>query len=616
MGFLWTVEQEKIIDASGDSRIIVGAGPGTGKTAVACGRVARLVDHYGLEPSNIMLISFTRAAVAEIRERIESFLENNDDAFSVRIATLDSFAWTLHSGFRENIPALDYSENIHQVIKLVKDDEGVKDYLKTIEHLIVDEAQDIVGPRADLIIKIIEQLSPDCGVTVFCDEAQAIYGFANDEDTNSDSRETMLVEQLCGSGKDFDLMVINEIQRVHSGNLKHIFGNTRKKVLGVSQETTPENWNDLLRELRDNADGIIEDDKLHEREFTENTFVLFRRRVEALLFSSFLGARPHRIRMSGLPTCIAPWVGACFSEYTDSKLSRTVFTELWEQRASGALKGSMNVETAWKMIVRIAGETEKRVDMQLFRKRLGRKQPPAEFCLPEIGVGGPVIATIHAAKGRESEHVYLMPPQSCGNGNGNIGEEIRVLYVGATRARESLFMGRGYRQQVGYLEKSRRIFCLHDKDHAQVEIGRDGDINEVCLASRNLLQENEAIKIQENLKKFGGSFVDALAVSIPPDYMYKIQVAGETTGCLDKTIVNRDLFDIGRFLMNRYHGRNKKPPQKINHLRIVGIRTIVVPPDSVILGDLHQPWATSGILLAPVVLSYPNCYFPSARTRY
>jgi hypothetical protein len=618
MEIKWTDEQEAILGADPGSRIVVDAGPGTGKTAVACGRVARLVDHYGQEPSNIMVISFTRTAVAEIRERISSFLEDAGAVFSIRIATLDSFAWTLHSGFREDLPLFDYNDNIREVAELAQNDEGVKEYLKSIEHLVVDEAQDIVGLRAELVEKIIENLSPDCGVTVFCDMAQAIYGFANDEETSSETRQETLGEHLLKSGKwGFEFKEISEVKRVHSPNLKHLFSDTRKKVLDSYRVASPQSWKDLKGEIRENADGLIETYINEVSELPENAFLLFRRRVEVLLCSSFLGNRPHRIRMSGLPICIAPWVGACLSGCTGSGITRNNFLALWRSNVSCAFAGSLNSDEAWRMLVRLAGETESKVNLTLLRTRLGRKQPPVEFCLPDLGSGGPIIATIHAAKGRESNQVFLMPPPNCGNGNGDTGEEIRVLYVGATRARESLTVGEGFWQRVQYLEKSKRIFHLHDQDHAQVEIGRDCDVTAANLVSKNKLKEGEADEIQDNLKEFAGDFLEARAISEPSkDYIYEIEVSGKCLGFLSNENVNRDMFEVGNVLQKKFHGRKRKPPQKIEHLRIMGVRTVVLPPDSPVLGDIHEPWASSGILLAPVVLGYPKCYFPFARRRY
>ena len=58
----WDKSQREVIDAPLEDRILVGAGPGTGKTAVACARVSQLIDQGGLEPSRIWLISFSRNA--------------------------------------------------------------------------------------------------------------------------------------------------------------------------------------------------------------------------------------------------------------------------------------------------------------------------------------------------------------------------------------------------------------------------------------------------------------------------------------------------------------------------------------------------------------------------
>ena len=68
----WTEEQKEIINLPKDKKVIVNAAPGSGKTAVACARISNLIDS-GVEPSQIWLISFTRTATQELRDRISLF---------------------------------------------------------------------------------------------------------------------------------------------------------------------------------------------------------------------------------------------------------------------------------------------------------------------------------------------------------------------------------------------------------------------------------------------------------------------------------------------------------------------------------------------------------------
>ena len=67
----WTIEQKQAITASGD--ILVSAGAGSGKTAVLTARMVRLVRE-GAELSSVLCVTFTNAAAAEMKQRIESAL--------------------------------------------------------------------------------------------------------------------------------------------------------------------------------------------------------------------------------------------------------------------------------------------------------------------------------------------------------------------------------------------------------------------------------------------------------------------------------------------------------------------------------------------------------------
>lgn len=55
--------------------MMVLAGPGSGKTTVITYRTKYLIENCGVDPSSILVITFTRAAAAEMRERFETLMK-------------------------------------------------------------------------------------------------------------------------------------------------------------------------------------------------------------------------------------------------------------------------------------------------------------------------------------------------------------------------------------------------------------------------------------------------------------------------------------------------------------------------------------------------------------
>ena len=49
------------------------AGPGSGKTSVIVERTAYMINEGGISPSNILVVTFSRAAAKEMKERFLSF---------------------------------------------------------------------------------------------------------------------------------------------------------------------------------------------------------------------------------------------------------------------------------------------------------------------------------------------------------------------------------------------------------------------------------------------------------------------------------------------------------------------------------------------------------------
>lgn len=183
-------EQQAVVNAPLDANILVQAGPGRGKTHVLVARIAKLVDSGQCCPGEVLVLSFSRVARDELKRRIEQ-LEEQSNANAVTIRTLDSFASiVLQQASGENTGT--YEDRIKRATRDLEDDNeacGVTQY----KHVLVDETQDIVGPRADMLMMLFKQM-PQAGFTLFADSAQAIYDFSLlDDDSQTTSREMLNV---------------------------------------------------------------------------------------------------------------------------------------------------------------------------------------------------------------------------------------------------------------------------------------------------------------------------------------------------------------------------------------------------------------------------------------
>lgn len=123
-------QREGVVNINGPCMIIAGAG--SGKTRVLTYRIAHLIEHHGVDPFNIMALTFTNKAAKEMRERIESVVGLN--ARNLWIGTFHSvFARIL----RAEAPLLGYPNNF-----TIYDTDDCKSLLKTIvKEMGLDETQ-------------------------------------------------------------------------------------------------------------------------------------------------------------------------------------------------------------------------------------------------------------------------------------------------------------------------------------------------------------------------------------------------------------------------------------------------------------------------------------------
>src|SRR5262245_7079433 len=84
IGSLTQAQREAVTHTEGP--LLVLAGPGSGKTRVITCRVAHLI-HQGARPQQILAITFTNKAAAEMKQRVEALLPGR----GVWLSTFHSF---------------------------------------------------------------------------------------------------------------------------------------------------------------------------------------------------------------------------------------------------------------------------------------------------------------------------------------------------------------------------------------------------------------------------------------------------------------------------------------------------------------------------------------------
>lgn len=131
----WTKEQLEAIE-SDTQNILVSAGAGSGKTAVLTQRVINLLNK-GININELLVLTFTNAAAAEMKERIrkaikkEDKLKNQLDLLdSAYITTFDSYALSLVKKYH-------YLLSISNKVKIVNDAA-----LKLEKYRIIDEVME------------------------------------------------------------------------------------------------------------------------------------------------------------------------------------------------------------------------------------------------------------------------------------------------------------------------------------------------------------------------------------------------------------------------------------------------------------------------------------------
>ncbi|MGA1795278.1 MAG: RecQ family ATP-dependent DNA helicase, partial [bacterium] len=166
-----SLEQMQIIKDNSHKRILVAAGPGSGKTRVLVHKVASLLLLEDVKPEQFLMLTFSRPAAMEFKERLYKLIENT--AYYIDIATYHSYAFNLLG----RIGSLEESRSVIQRATETIDKKEVSlERLINKSVIVVDEYQDISSEEYAFLNAIIAA-AQELRVVVVGDDDQNIYEF-------------------------------------------------------------------------------------------------------------------------------------------------------------------------------------------------------------------------------------------------------------------------------------------------------------------------------------------------------------------------------------------------------------------------------------------------------
>lgn len=429
--------QDDVIFAPYDRNMIVLAPPGTGKTYALIERLRHLLMSNATTSPNteIVVLSFTRAAVAEIIKRVsgELALGAQDNLRYVNVRTFDSFATTILRKVldRERLAPMTYEERIESLVALLRrgdklDDTGIDE----IRILIVDEIQDLVGIRARMVCGLARRVIGNNGaVMLFGDPAQAIYDYQT-KDEQDPYTSTVFMQDMRSLLPRYEEVRFTTFFRYKNTRMRD-FVNSAVQAMGEGVTPSGMHIERLLESLGSNKDM---DDLIEGPPDSKTTAILTRSNTQA--YEASLWAANHNIDAvvhRGASGAFWPgWLARLFGGFTQDKMSLEKARLRWKEYVE-ARTPQWTFEQAVALLRDLGAIVNNVVDLiALSRAVEQRTYLPTHTGVSKSPV---VISTIHRSKGLEYDRVYLLEPSGQWQGK---DEEIRVVYVAATRARRDI----------------------------------------------------------------------------------------------------------------------------------------------------------------------------------
>ncbi len=410
-------KQLDIINDKESLRIVVAAGPGSGKTRVLVHKLASLLLLEDVKHEQLLMLTFSRVAATEFKLRLMEMVDNA--AHFVTIKTFHSYAFDLlgRQGSLEEADSV-----VSRAAEMIENGE-VEESKIAKSVLVIDEAQDM-GADDFRLVKALLQFNEEMRVIAVGDDDQNIFDFRGSSSEHMRSLITEHSATLYEMTDNYrsDRAIVDFANRFVQRIPERMKDNP---IMAVSQEAglVEKSANFQCATFNAPPRGTTAILTRTNEQALQVSYLLERQGIHTTLAQS--GGGFHLINLAEVRYFMKQLDGDNTS--IDHGRWQTAKERTCERYATSRLLPTMH--RFWDQYER-TNKNYYRSDLRQFLL----ESDVEDFLASEAD--SVFISTIHKAKGREFDtvHLFLTDPETASP------EDLRTSYVGITRARHNLYI--------------------------------------------------------------------------------------------------------------------------------------------------------------------------------
>ncbi len=418
--------QRMVIDDKMSPHIVVAAGPGSGKTKVLVHKLAALLLMEDVKHEQLLMLTFSRAAATEFKKRLTALI--GGAAHFIEIKTFHSYCFDLLG----RVGSIEKSDKVLQnAIEKIRNNEiEINRITKAV--LVIDEAQDMNTDEFALVKLLIEK-NEGLRVIAVGDDDQNIYNFRGSDSkylTQFIEEHKAIKYELTTNFRSRSNLVAfaNTFVKTIESRLKTTEIEPHQAILGSLKLVQYQSRNLIIPLVKD----------LLTTDLTGTTCILTKTNEEAAQITGLLLENKRHAKLiqsnDGFPLQNLLEVRFFMDALQTHEPSILIQEDIWENAKKAVFekfRSSPKFEIVLNLVKDFQETNPKRkywTDFQIFV----RESKMEDFY--SQGSDTIFVSTIHKAKGKEFDHVFLL----IDGFKADTDETKRQLYVALTRAKNNL----------------------------------------------------------------------------------------------------------------------------------------------------------------------------------